>query len=112
MSELKIVSDAADQSKPEAPRSALPVAATDAAFTRRDLDMIKRDLITVRKDYSEIRTTMVILTHQHSNAPSKSFFMSMGLVWLLLLAALLIFQPQLSAIGGHLATLASRTSLR
>lgn len=102
MSELKIVSDASDQSHLEAPRSALPVPASDAAFTRRDLDLIKRDLITVRKDYSEIRNNMIILTHQHSSAPSRSFFVVWGLVWLLLLAAILLFQPQLSALVSRL----------
>lgn len=102
MSELKIVSDASDQSQPEAPRSALPVPASEAAFTRRDLDLIKRDLITVRKDYSEIRNNMIILTHQHSSAPSRSFFVVWGIVWLLLLAALLVFQPQLSALASRL----------
>lgn len=109
MSELKIVSDASEQIPPELPRSALPVPASDAAFTRRDLDMIKRDLITVRKDYNEIRNNMVILTHQHSSSPSKSFFIIFGVVWLLLLGALLVFQPQLSAFSARLPALLSRS---
>jgi hypothetical protein len=109
MSELKIVSDASDPGQPEPSRSALPVPASDAAFTRRDLDMIKRDLITVRKDYSEIRNNMVILTHQHSSAPSKSFFIVFGVVWLLLLAALLVFQPKLSALADRLPEFISRS---
>lgn len=101
MNELKIVSDAADGGQPETSRSALPVPASDAAFTRRDLDMIKRDLITVRKDYSEIRNNLIILTHQHSSAPSKSFFIKFGVLWLVLLATLLVFQPQLSELTSR-----------
>lgn len=104
MSELKIVTDAPESNSP-LPRSALPVPVTEAGFTRRDLDLIKRDLITVRKDYSEIRNNLVILTHQHSSAPSRGFFITFGVIWLVMLTGVLIAQPHLAQVGGQLARL-------
>ncbi len=98
MNDLKIVSDAPSAAPAETSRT-LPVPTSDAGFTRRDLDLIKRDLITVRKDYSEIRNNLIVLTHQHSSAPTRSFFIVSGLVWLGLLAILLIFEPQLGSLG-------------
>lgn len=96
MSDLKIVTDPAGSDQAETMPHALPVPGNDGVLTRRDLDMIKRDLITVRKDYNEIRENMVILTHQYSSSPSRSFFVLFGIIWLLLMAALLVFQPQLT----------------
>jgi hypothetical protein len=108
MSDLKIVADP-DASEPmDGPRTSVPVPVNDAALNRRDLDMIKRDLITVRKDYREIRDNMVVLTHQYSRAPSRSFFITFGIVWLALLAALLFVQPHLSSVTERLAALVSR----
>lgn len=104
MSELKIVTDSIEPNPPQ-PRTGLPVPVTEAGFTRRDLDQIKRDLITVRKDYSEIRNNLVILTHQHSSAPSRGFFITFGAIWLVLLAALMIAQPHLAGLGGQLSRL-------
>lgn len=105
MSELKIVADTPEPSAPQ-PRTGLPVPTTEAGFTRRDLDLIKRDLITVRKDYSEIRNNLVILTHQHSSAPTRGFFITLGAIWLVLLAALMVAQPHLAALGSKLSQLA------
>lgn len=99
MSDLKIVTDPSGVDEIDNIRSALPVPGNDGVLTRRDLDMIKRDLITVRKDYNEIRENMIVLTHQYSSAPTRSFFVAFGAFWLLLMAALLVFQPQLSALA-------------
>ncbi|MDX7950371.1 hypothetical protein P7D22_04160 [Lichenihabitans sp. Uapishka_5] len=105
MSDLKIVPDEAAP-----PRAALPVPASEATFTRRDLDLIKRDLITVRKDYHDIRNNLVVLTHQHSSAPTRSFFLLFGLLWLLVLTALLLFQPQLARAGAQILALLTHGS--
>jgi hypothetical protein len=102
MSDLKIVTDSSDPDRIDSARASLPIPASDGMLTRRDLDMIKRDLITVRKDYNEIRENMVILTHQYSHTPSRSFFVLFGVIWLLLMTALLTFQPQLSNLVTHL----------
>lgn len=103
MSDLKIVMDPESPESVDPPKPKLPVAANDAALNRRDLDVIKRDLISVRKDYSDIRENMVILTHQYSRTPSKSFFVMFGLIWLALLAGVLTFQPQLTTAASALA---------
>jgi hypothetical protein len=108
MSDLKIVADPDAPEQVEPSRASVPVPASDAALSRRDLDMIKRDLITVRKDYREIRDNMVVLTHQYSRSPSRSFFITFGVVWLALLAGLLIAQPHLAAFSARLATLVER----
>ena len=50
----------------------------------------------MRKDYADIRENMVVLTHQYSRAPSKSFFVTFGILWLAVLAVILIFQPNLT----------------
>ncbi|MCW6507332.1 hypothetical protein [Lichenifustis flavocetrariae] len=104
MSDLKIVADPDTQEQVEPVKAALPVLANDGVLTRRDLDMIKRDLITVRKDYCEIRDNLVVLTHQYARAPSRSFFVTFGLLWLIVLAGLLIFQPQLTNAGNRVVT--------
>ncbi len=97
MSDLKSLMEPETPDATDHSKAKLPVAATDGALNRRDLDVIKRDLITVRKDYSEIRENMIVLTHQYSSAPSKSFFVTFGVIWLALLAVLLTFQPQMTA---------------
>ena len=102
MSDFKIVTESAVTDGTDVVGGALPVPATEGMLTRRDLDMIKRDLITVRKDYNEIRENMMVLTHQHSSAPSRSFFVVGAVVWLVLMAALLVAQPQLSEIATRL----------
>ena len=104
MSELKIVAESAEPSPPPS-KNGLPVPVTEAGFTRRDLDQIKRDLITVRKDYSEIRNNLVILTHQHSSAPSRGFFITFGAIWLVLLGAMIVAQPHLAGLGDQLSRL-------
>ena len=105
MSDLKIIMDPETPENADQPKGKLPVLANDAALNRRDLDVIKRDLITVRKDYAEIRENMIILTHQYSSAPSKSFFIAFGVLWLVLLALLLTFQPQLTEAASHLTSM-------
>jgi hypothetical protein len=103
MSDLKIVTEPGGAHDIDNSRGALPVPGNDGVLTRRDLDKIKRDLITVRKDYNEIRENMIVLTHQYSNTPSRLFFVAFGTCWLLLMAALLVFQPQLSALAADVA---------
>lgn len=105
MSDLKIVADPDTPPSVETGRASVPVPANEAMLNRRDLDMIKRDLITVRKDYREIRDNLVVLTHQYSRAPSRMFFVTFGALWLLLLAALLLAQPYFAEWGDRLLAL-------
>ena len=102
MSDLKLILEPEAAESVDQNKASLPVSVNDSALNRRDLDLIKRDLITVRKDYSEIRENMVILTHQYSRTPSKSFFITFGAIWLLLLATVVTFQTQLTSVAMHL----------
>jgi hypothetical protein len=102
VSDLKVVTDPTSPDQINSSGPALPVPSNDGLLTRRDLDMIKRDLITVRKDYNEIRENMVVLTHQYSSTPSRTFFIVAAIVWLALMAVLLVVQPELTRLAEAL----------
>lgn len=95
MNELKLVMEdgaAADLTRPD-----LSKANPMDALNRRDIELIKRSLATMHKDCAELRSTIVALHGRQSRAPSKGFFLSLGVLAFVMVAGLSIARPQLDA---------------
>ena len=62
---------------------------------QRDLNLIKQDLVAVRQETSAVRATMQDFSVHARRALPKSFFIMHGVAWFIIVAAVIIFQPQI-----------------
>ena len=96
MSELKLVVENGADGPVSTRLDAGQVNPLDA-LNRRDVELIKRSLHNMHKDSADLRSAMIALHEKHTNSPSRSFFVSMALIWFVGFAALTIARPQLGA---------------
>jgi hypothetical protein len=107
-SELKLVIENADGTGATKPDLA-SMNPMDA-LNRRDIELIKKSLVGMHRDSAELRTTMVALHQRNSAAPSRGFFLTMGLVWFIGIGALTMMRPHLHAALQHMPALANLSS--
>jgi hypothetical protein len=76
------------------------------ALNRRDIELIKKSLVGMHRDSAEMRSTMVALHRRNETVPSKSFFLTMGIVSFIGLGALTMARPHLHEALQHVPALA------
>ena len=93
MNEFKLVGDEAAPSEAAGPD--LAKANPMDALNRRDIELIKRSLVSMHKECAELRKTIVALHGRQGKAPSRGFVFGLGLIALVAVSALAIARPQL-----------------
>ncbi|MDX7949751.1 hypothetical protein P7D22_00990 [Lichenihabitans sp. Uapishka_5] len=76
------------------------------ALNRRDIEIIKRSLVNMHKDNAELRGAIVALHGRGTAAPSRLFFVSLGVVMLIVVGAVTIARPQIDASLSKIPALA------
>ncbi len=104
MSELKLVVEN-DADNPLTTKSDVSALNPFDALNRRDIELIKRSLVSMHKDSADLRTTIIALHERNSHVPSKSFFFGLGLIGLIGFGALTVARPQLEAALRHIPAL-------
>jgi hypothetical protein len=104
-SELKLVIENAGEGAAPAKPDVATMNPMDA-LNRRDIELIKKSLVGLHRDSAEMRNTMVAIHHRNNTVPSKSFFLTLGLVGFIGISGLAIMRPQLHAALQHVPALA------
>jgi hypothetical protein len=105
MSELKLVLGEDGEADVPARQDVSAMNPMDA-LNRRDIELIKKSLANMHKDGAELRSTIVALHARHTQAPSRGFFISLGLVGFLVIGTLAAARPTLDAALQHVPVLA------
>lgn len=106
MSELKLV--LGSDGEPEGSALKPDVSKLNAmdALNRRDIELIKRSLANMHRDCAELRETIVALHSRHNQAPSRGFFISLGVIGFLAVGTLTAARSSLDAALLHVPAFA------
>ena len=110
MSELKLVLGNDDEPDASASKPDISKLNLTDALNRRDIELIKRSLTTMHRDCAELRETIVALHARHSRAPTRGFFISLGVLGFLAIGTLAAARPSLDAALQHMPVLAKRSA--
>jgi hypothetical protein len=109
MSELKLVLGSDGEPEVAAPKPDLSSLNPIDALNRRDIELIKKSLAGMHKDGAELRNAIVALHTRNSRAPSRSFFISLGVVAFIAVGTLAAARPTLDEALQHVPMLAKLT---